>query len=158
MKLPYSLSLFTIVISCLFVCIGCGQKGLDVHAVEGIVTLDGEPFAGVTVSLFPMDEGGSMGFANTDSEGRFRISTHGGADQRGTTLGVYQVAFNKMVPDGRVPTVEEQADPNFNPAHFAGLDRQRDLVPTRYQMPNTSGFEITVERGRNVHNFDLLSR
>ena len=156
MKPLFSLPLFFIL--SLFVCTGCGKKGLDVHAVEGVVTLDGEPFAAVTVSLFPKDADGSMGFANTDSEGRYRISTHGGVAQQGTTLGSYQVAFNKLVPDGRVPTDEEREDPNFDPSRFPGLDNSKDLVPKKYQLPNTSGFEITVEKGTNVHNFELLSK
>jgi len=99
-----------------------------------------------------------MGFAVTDSEGRYRISTHGGTIQGGTTLGTYQVAFNKIVPAGRVPTAEEQEDPNFNPARFPGLDNTRDLVPTKYQQPNTSGFTIAVEQGNNVQDFDMTSR
>jgi hypothetical protein len=143
---------------CLFVFTGCGSKTLDVHSVEGVVTLDGEPFADVTVSLFPTAPEGSMGFAVTDAQGKYRISTHGGASQKGTTLGTYQVALNKLVPDGRVPTPEEQEAPNFDPSRFSGLDKSKDLVPKKYQLPNTSGFEITVGKGENVHNFGLLSK
>lgn len=157
MKSFYPLSLLFAVFV-LFACTGCQSKGLDVYAVEGVVTLDGVPFEDVTISLFPAAPSGNMGFAVTDAEGRYRISTHGGAVQRGTTPGTYQVAFNKVVPDGKTPTAEEQNDPNFNPARFPGMERTKDLVPKKYQLPGTSEFEITVEKGRNVHNFELLSR
>jgi hypothetical protein len=150
--------LLLIVFVCLSACIGCKPKGLDVHAVEGVVMLDGVPYGYVSVLLYPTEPTGDMGFALTDEQGHYRISAIGGAIQQGTTLGTYRVAFNKIVPDGRVPTAEEQADPNFNPARFPGLERTRDLVPRKYQLPDTSGFEITVEKGKNVHNFDLFSK
>jgi len=154
----YLLPLFPLACACLFALSGCKPKGLDVHAIEGVVTLDGVPYADVTLTLFPMEQTGNMGFAKTDELGRYRITTLGGDFQQGTTLGTYKVAFNKIVPDGRVPTAEEQEAPNFNPARFSGLDRFKDLVPKKYQMPDTSGFEITVEKGKNVHNFELLSK
>jgi hypothetical protein len=156
MKTLYSLSLPFIV--CLFVCIGCGEGGLPVHAVEGIITLDGEPLVDATITLYPIDATGNLGYANTDAEGHYKISAHGGAAQGGTTLGTYKIALNKIVPDGRVPTREEEADPNFDARRFAGLERVRDLVPKKYQSPETSELEITVEKGKNVRNFDLLSK
>jgi len=155
---PFPLSPLLFIVVCLLALAGCGPRGLDVHAVEGIVTLDGEPYVGVTVLLHPTDPSGHMGFANTDERGHYRISAIGGAVQGGTTLGTYRVAFSHLVPDGRVPTPEEEVAPNFNPARFPGLERTREIAPRRYQSPDTSGFEIIVERGRNVHNFDLSSQ
>ena len=147
----------SVIVFGLFTCAGCKPKGLEVYAVEGVVTLDGVPFEDVTVTLFPADPSGDMGFANTDAEGRYRISTLGGAIQKGTTLGTYKIAFNKVAPEGRVPTAEELANPNFNPANFPGMNRLKDYVPKKYRMPDTSGFEITVKKGKNVHNFELFS-
>ena len=137
---------------------GC-QSGLVVHAVEGVVTLDGSPEENVTVTLYPKDQSGNMGFARTDAEGRFRISTLGGALQKGTTLGDYQVGFNKFVPPpGAVPTQEEMAAPNFDPSKWAGLGDAIDIMPKKYREPGSSGYEITVGKGKNVYNFELLSK
>ena len=158
MKTFHTLISLSIVLVCLGSTVGCKPKGLDVQPIEGVVTLDGEPFADVTISLFPMEATGHMGFANTDNEGRYRISSLGGVSQGGTTMGTYQVSFNKLVPDGRVPTAAEMDAPDFNPRHFSGLDRTKDLVPKKYQLPSTSGFEITVQKGKNEYNFDLLSK
>lgn len=126
--------------------------------VEGLVTLDGVPADNVTITLFPTGPTGNMGFATTDAQGRYRITTLGAEVQKGTTIGTYQVALNKIVPDGKVPTQEEREAPDFNSAAFSGLDRTKDLVPLKYQMPQTSGFEITVEKGKNVFDFELLSK
>jgi hypothetical protein len=95
---------------------------------------------------------------DTNSQGRYQISTQGGTPGKGTTLGTYNIAFNKIVPDGKVPTAEEQEAPNFNPARFPGLEKTKDLVPSKYRTPKTSGFQITVEKGKNEHNFELLSK
>jgi len=151
-------SLLPIVFVGLFACVGCGQKGLDVHAVEGVVTLDGVPLAEATISLYPTDPSGNLGSANTDAQGQYRISTHGGAAERGTTLGTYKVAFNKVVPDGNVPTLEESNAPDFNPNKFPGLVKTKDLIPKKYRSVETSGFEVIVQKGKNVRNFDLSSQ
>ena len=139
MKLFYSL-LLPFVFACLFACTGCKPRGLDVHAVEGIVTLDGKPFSGVTITLDPVEEG-NMGFANTDSQGYYKISTLGGTSQKGTTLGTYKIGFNKIVATGGGES-----------------GATVDLAPKKYRDPNTSGFEITVKKGANIHNFELKSK
>ena len=138
MKPFYLLALLPAVFVCLSVCTGCKPKGLVVHAVEGIVTLDGAPFDRVTITLFPMDQAANMGFAVTDDQGHYRISALGGAIQQGTTVGTHKVTFSKMIDDGR--------------------GGGKDIVPRKYQMPDTSGFELTVEKGKNVYNFDLFSK
>ena len=134
----YLLLSLPLVLVCLFACGGCKPKGLVVHAVEGIVTLDGAPFDKVTITLYPMEQTANMGFAVTDDQGHYRITTLGAAIQKGTTVGTYKVTFSKMEDDGR--------------------GGGRDTVPLKYQMPDTSEFEITVQKGTNEYNFDLVSK
>ena len=136
--------------------IGC-RRGPEVYRVAGVVTLDGNPYQGVTVTFYPTD-GGSMGFAGTDDNGRYNISTFGAKADAGTMLGKYDVSFSKVVLDGPQPTAEELADPNFDPSKKYNTERTRELVPKRYVSPATSGFSVVVEKGKNEFNFDLKSK
>ncbi|HEV3236940.1 MAG TPA: hypothetical protein VGZ25_08120 [Gemmataceae bacterium] len=67
---------------------GCGGSG-NVTKVEGIVTLDGKPLPGATVSFVPVKEGGKPAFGRTDNDGTFRLTTFRTDD--GAQPGEYQV-------------------------------------------------------------------
>ena len=136
------------------------KKGLDVHFVDGTVTLDGQPFQHVVVSFHPIEgTEGRLAFASTDEKGYYRISTLGGKSGAGATLGKYAVGFSKEIPAGRQPTEEDKvANPNWESSGKYDLDKFDELAPKKYVNPKTSGFTITVEKGKNHFNFDLLSK
>jgi hypothetical protein len=67
--------------------VGCG-KG-SVSKVEGIVTLDGKPLPGATVSFVPVNKEGRPANGRTDSDGTFRLTTFRTDD--GALPGEYQV-------------------------------------------------------------------
>lgn len=137
---------------------GCGPKGLDVQFVEGVVTFDGEPFTDVTISFTPLDEG-NPGFAATDANGYYRLTTLGGEPEGGTTVGSYAVSFDKTVPAGRRPTQAEMAaDPEWESSGKFDMDRVEQLVPKQYVEPSTSGFTVDVKTGTNKFDFDLKSK
>src|SRR5947208_10478634 len=51
---------------------GCGNRGLG--KVEGVVTLDGAPLSGATVSFMPVGEGRAAS-GLTDGNGYFQLTT-----------------------------------------------------------------------------------
>jgi hypothetical protein len=130
--------LFFLFVSC-FV-IGCKPQGPEVFSVEGIVTLDGKPFDFVTITFTPR-ETGRMGFATTNAEGKFKLSTIGAKPETGTTFGEYSVSFNKEVLIKPPPS-----------------EKTKQLVPKKYLSPETSDFNVSVENRKNVFNFELKSK
>lgn len=68
---------------------GCGHK---MAKVEGIVTLDGEPVEGATVTFIP-DGSGLQASGRTGSDGVFRLSTRTTGD--GVAHGTYKVIIVK---------------------------------------------------------------
>src|SRR5260370_29576410 len=68
---------------------GCG--GAKTVKVEGIVTLDGKPLPGATVSFMPVDESRSARVASgqSDADGNFRLTTFRTDD--GALPGEYKV-------------------------------------------------------------------
>jgi hypothetical protein len=67
--------------------VGCGGPGKPVK-VEGIVTLDGKPLPGATVTFAPVG-GGRSASGRTDADGSFRLTTFRTDD--GALPGEYKV-------------------------------------------------------------------
>jgi hypothetical protein len=74
----------------LLTAIGCGGKAADAVKVEGVVTLDGKPLSGATITFYPVEEsGGHSASGRTDSDGSFRLTTYRTDD--GALPGEYKV-------------------------------------------------------------------
>src|SRR5688500_18734361 len=73
--------------------IGCGKFA----AVEGVVTLDGQPLAQATLSFVPQEREGKArdATARADAEGYFRVKTN---NSEGVIPGRYKVLVSKRVP------------------------------------------------------------
>lgn len=94
---------------------GCG--GGSVAKVSGVVTLDGAPVEGATVSFTPAsgDGGGVGGSAGkTDAEGRYTLRTVVG-DRPGAAVGKHKVTISKFKEDPKNPEGKGQ---EFIPAKF----------------------------------------
>ncbi|MBD3672359.1 MAG: hypothetical protein HUJ26_02430 [Planctomycetaceae bacterium] len=122
-----------IIILCALICcmgIGCGQTQAEYEVpelapVEGVVTINGKPEAGVLVSLTPMGTtSGQVSYGLSDSAGKFVCEySQGGV---GCPQGQYAVTCSKMVtPDGKpIPEGASAADV-----------MARDMIPARYRDP-----------------------
>ena len=157
--------------------LGC-SSGLRTEFVEGIVTLDGEPIEGASVTFIPSSAGTArIAIGTTDERGRYTLTTaEGGNPGKGATAGDYKVTVAKRTPDpawaggqerpaieradtSRPPTIEEMAaEDHARKAMAAGLAPPRlYLTPQKYGKPDTSGFTAAVVRGKNRFNFDMVS-
>jgi len=74
---------------------GCGSKAKTIPT-SGVVTLDGEPLADARVTFNPLDASGRMAFGNTDSQGRFTLSTFKEGD--GALAGQYRITVTIVGP------------------------------------------------------------
>jgi hypothetical protein len=119
---------------------GCGPAGPDVQLVEGVVTFDGEPFAGAAVAFTPTAPGGVSAAGKTDAEGRFRLNaTQGKKYGQGTVVGDYVVTVTKLFwPEGAT-----------EPDH---------ITPLIYENSKKSPLRATIVKGRNTFEFALTSK
>jgi len=129
---PYSLTAAFIVL----IIAGCGKRALG-PAVEGIVTLDGQPLANANVQLIPQgDTMGQTGFGKTDSAGKFTIRSADG-QQAGASPGDYKVVISKHVkPDGTDHVPKPDEDPML--ASF------KELLPPTYSDPEKTKLKAKV--------------
>lgn len=115
---------------------GCGKRALG-PAVEGTVTLDGQPLANANVQLIPQGETmGQTGFGKTDAAGKFTIRSADG-NQAGAPPGDYKVVISKHVkPDGTDFVPKPDEDPML--ATF------KELLPAAYSNPEKTKLKATV--------------
>ena len=122
----------------IFTTAGCGTA--KATKVEGVVTLDGKPLPGATVSFMPVGEGRPAS-GRTDSDGSFRLTTF--ATDDGALPGTYKVvvmvqdADDKLV--GRSPgtfTEEEKRESRMTMTpkgkKMAALKKPRSTLPKIY--------------------------
>jgi hypothetical protein len=119
--------------------LGCSAKSPG-PAVEGVVTLDGQPLANANVQFIPQGETlGQAGFGKTDDAGRFLIGP-AGSKQRGTAPGEYKIVISKYVkPDGSDYIPKPDEDPM--------LGNYKELLPPAYSDPSRSALTANVPDG-----------
>lgn len=125
-----------------------GCRPSEFQYVEGVITLDGVPVAGATVTFRPRKKGGMTAAGMSDATGRYRLNPLRGKDGAGAMVGEYDVSVMKTREpgDGGTFLVREGAIEYVTPPGYA------DVV--------TSGLTATIKPGRNTGesvSFDLKS-
>jgi hypothetical protein len=141
----------------LFLGAGCGaqDEGPKTYPVSGTVTLKGQPAEGVTVSFIP-DSGGQSAVGVTDASGKYQLTTRKKDD--GAVPGRYKVTLAKY--EGKNTPVTDASEmhadydisneypPDFDP-YAAEAPPSKNLFPTKYANPSTSGLTAEVVEGDN---------
>lgn len=123
---------------CLLWAIGCGPR---VAPVSGIVTLDGDPLPGATITFEPLSgEPGQESTGRTDESGSFALARISNG-KPGALVGEHRVHITT------ISTEEYQDERSRMP---------KDRVPTHYQ-DGSLKWEVPAN-GSETANFDLISR
>jgi len=147
-------------ISALVVVLGCGdESGLSTrYKVNGKVTLKGAPISKGTINFVPSKPPVPEGRAASGEikDGSYSLSTAGKED--GALPGEYTVTIVSLDLDmsSAASSKEEggmvhQGDPAYQKATKSA----KSLVPTKYNIAETSGLKATVTSGANKFDFDL---
>ncbi|MDR1140152.1 MAG: hypothetical protein LBL62_00570 [Planctomycetaceae bacterium] len=150
--------LFFVIVSFSFLILSGCRSGVSfpVEAVEGIVTLDGQPVEGAVLTFVPVHSTeGKAAYARTDETGIYKLTAfNGGKSRAGTMTGHYIVSILKEVPV-REPTAKELSDQAEK-----GIEISiplRSVIPERYNDAATSGLTAEIVKGKNIVHFDLKS-
>jgi hypothetical protein len=139
---------------------------METARVTGVVTLDGQPVDGATVSFSPKSEGAVAAAGITDASGRFSLSTTSG---EGAAPGSYAVVITKAGSGtGKAWEDPRSRGGNLSPedekAVIAGATGQPGQpedggrIPKKYTSADTSGFTAEVKAGeKNEFTFDMRS-
>jgi hypothetical protein len=131
-KFSLSLVLGFIVIS-----IGCSSGDFPTAKVEGVVLCDGKPVQGAAVYFEPLQSEGSdssaivgkQGFAFTDAEGKFQISTYFPGQNDGAVIGKHRVRVGKG--DAKCDCL---------------LNSEKDLMQVEVKKGEANRFELVLEK------------
>jgi hypothetical protein len=147
-------------------CAGCtGDDGPPTVPVTGIVTLNGTPVEGVTVTFIPASEGaGESAVGVTDASGKYSLATRKKDD--GAVVGKYKVTMAKYqggAPAAAADASKVHADYDISDEYAPGYDEKaasdappaQNLLPPQYANADQSGFTAEVVAGENKHDFDL---
>ncbi len=134
--------------------LGCG-RGARTVPVQGTVTLDGVPMAGVAVSFTPIGAEGAVGPGSsgvTDEHGRFSLKTVDDRRRTGAVVGKHRVTLFEP----RSGADDPYADPTLTPAQLAAkLEQIRFKLP-----PEARDGSLTFEvppNGTTEANFAFRS-
>jgi hypothetical protein len=114
---------------------GCGGQGKPVK-VNGVITLDGKPLPGATVTFLPAAEGGRSASGLTEANGSFNLTTFKPGD--GALPGEYKITVQVLEGDksnqSQDPTqMDDKARAAFfarmNPAGRAKEEMRRRKAP-----------------------------
>ena len=129
-----------LILSVLLCFCGCSSPSGNVGLVEGVVTIDGAPVAGGTVTFYPTSGRGSLG--NTDENGHYELRYT--RNENGAVIGEHQVTISTKVEAGGY---EDDA-----------VEAQKETIPRKYRDRKKTELTATVESGSNTINFDLKSK
>lgn len=128
---------------------GCkpARKGPATAPVTGVVTYNGSPVAGATVSFQP-GEGGRSAAGVTDASGRYQLSTYARND--GAIPGDYSVVIVKFeaTPTG------SGTGKDYKPP-VGDIPPPKNELPAKFADAKTSGLKATVGKGQNSVDFPL---
>ncbi|MEX1042421.1 MAG: carboxypeptidase regulatory-like domain-containing protein [Pirellulaceae bacterium] len=120
---------------------GCGRDEYgDLGVVQGVVTLDGEPYSHAMIVFSPQGgERPSQGI--TDEAGNYELIYI--RTTRGALLGDHKVRIST------IPRMPEDGTANLR-------DRPKELIPPRFN--KQTELIRTVQSGKNTFDFDLTTK
>ncbi len=120
--------------------VGCGGEASNT-VVEGKVTVDGAPVAGVQLGFYPPSGDTQMLAATTDAEGKFRAVAPGA---RELPDGTYRVTAAKYAPKKGAKILPDTAE-DIEQLKMAGAVANE--LPAQYEDPAKTPLKAEVKRG-----------
>jgi hypothetical protein len=147
----------------LVVAVGLSGCGGGLASVEGVVTLDGQPVEGASVSFAPQDDTGKPASGATDAQGRFKLSTAG---KPGAENGTYKVVVTKVDTTAGTATLKP-GDPEYTKMMAKGLPKPgpassptgpKSLLPAIYGSTDTTPLKQKIPPDSSPIKLELKSK
>lgn len=146
---------FAFLIAC--VSSGCAKNGAKVEGVvpaSGVVTMQGTPVDGASVTFYP--EGtGQAAAGTTDAQGKFQLTTLNAND--GAKPGTYKVMVSKIQVTGVGANMSQEEQYKYLEQHGSPPPNEsKNVLPEQFANVTTTTLTATVsESGPNEFKFEL---
>lgn len=117
---------------------GCFQSGPKIMPVEGTVNLDGKPADKMLVEFWPTSDG-PRSFGETDSSGRFKLTTDDGK-REGASVGTHKVTIKDA---GVFTKFLGRAGENANMS-----EGRKPRVAGKFATPENTTLTVTVDASK----------
>jgi hypothetical protein len=139
--------------------LGCGDDtGLEKrYPVSGMVTYNDKPVEKGQISFLPVDPTKQRPANGTIVDGRYSLTTATPGD--GALPGEYRVTIISKEVDDSI-TLETSKKKGGGPRQkdiARAAAKAKNLVPGKYQLPETSGLKRIVKEVSNTFDFDLTN-
>ena len=137
--------------------LGCGS---DMVQVTGMVSLDGEPLEGATVTFFRADGKGRPAAGITDPQGSFNMTSYQAND--GLPPGDYKVTITKVVNGTDFKTSSASLEKKHRTAYAKAkpvspeVPDMKKVLPLLYENPRETPFTCRVPPDEELR-FELES-
>jgi len=150
----------------LIITVGCSSDSIPVQPVTGTITYKGEPLGCANIMFVPTDGSGRGASALTEPNGVFSLNTPA-AKKEGAMVGEYSVFVEKSITvdsSGKeyVPKPSTNGnlqpwDPGYNHSSEGDsvVTHPKSVIPAKYNDPQNPLLTATVQKGKNVCNFNL---
>ena len=130
---------------------GCKKStAIKTDLVTGVVTMNGSPLAGATVTFLP-DGTGNTAVGTTDASGKYTLQTMLGAADAGTTPGDYVVTISKK--ENRPTGQQEWSE---SAGEMVDIMSAHEQVPAKFTNKSSTPLKATVVAGQaNSFDFDV---
>ena len=128
---------------------GC-KKGIDANLVEGLVTLDGQPLAGASVTFYDPNDDSKTAGGFSNEKGVYRLTPYGGQGGEGAFTGDYVVTVTKS------ETVPLPKPITYDDGSVSTETTQHILLPVYRDRKNTP-LKFPVVKGKNKIDLELKS-
>jgi len=131
-------------------CPACSKSGRleGVQPVTGVVTYQGSPVTGATVTFSPQGGGVRAAAATTDAQGNFQLTTLQSND--GAMPGEYRVVVTKIETTSTEMT-DEEMQKHIEKHGAPPTVESKNLLPEKYAKRDTTDLTATVKQGEKNH-------
>jgi hypothetical protein len=141
----------------LLVIAGCGDDtGLGTrYPVTGTVTYKNQPVPSGRINFIPVDPKAQRPANGDIQNGRYSLSTATPGD--GALPGKYKVTIQSQEVDntGVLDTIKKEGGGGRQADIARAASKAKNLIPSKYLLPDTSGLEVTVEAKSNTIDLPL---
>ncbi len=143
------------------VLVGCNSEpgNPPTYPVTGKVTRSGVPLVNASIVLIPENlETGTAAMANSDDDGNFELTTFVAKD--GARPGTYKVKLSQYdkpveTPEKLVVNLTYEEEQALYQGEGPPVPMPKNLLPKKFENPNTSGITHTVPEGPSTLNIEI---